>query len=56
MTVNEAFAMAGQVYVMGVAIALGIAAMIKFICVVIDRSEQKTAVKAQASGKEGGAV
>ena len=56
MSVGEAFLMSGQVYVLGVAIALGMAALIKLICYVIDKSDQKAAHKAQASGEEGGAA
>ena len=56
MTVSEAFLMSGQIYVMGVAIALGMAALIKLICVVIERSDKKTAEKDQIACKEGGAA
>ena len=37
MGVGEAFLLSGQIYVMGAAIALGMAALIKLICFVIDR-------------------
>ena len=43
MSVGEAFLLSGQVYVMGAAIALGMAALIKLICFVIDRSDAKRA-------------
>ena len=56
MTVGEAFLMSGQVYVMGVAVALGIAAMIKLICYIIDRSESKTKSKVHTVGEEEGVV
>ena len=48
MSVGEAFLTAGQIYVMGFAIALGIAAIIKLICVVIQRSDAKEAAKLAA--------
>ena len=48
MTVGEAFLTAGQIYVMGFAIALGIAAIIKLICVVIQKSDAKEAAKLAA--------
>ena len=54
MSVGEAFLMSGQVYVLGIAIALGMAALIKLICYVIDKSDQKAEIKAQSSGSEGG--
>ena len=47
MSVGEAFGVAGEVYVLGVAIALGMAALIKLICYVIDKSDQRAAAKAQ---------
>ena len=43
MSVGEAFLMSGQVYVLGVAIALGMAALIKLICYVIDRKKEEAA-------------
>ena len=49
MSVGEAFLMSGQVYVLGVAIALGMAALIKLINYVIGRSEQKEAARTQAA-------
>ncbi|MCL1896901.1 MAG: hypothetical protein FWG03_10200 [Clostridiales bacterium] len=54
MSVGEAFMMSGQVYVLGIAIALGMAALIKLICFVIDRSDRKAEAKAQAAAGEGG--
>ena len=48
MSVGEAFLTAGQIYVMGFAIALGMAAVIKLICVIIKRSDAKEAAKAAA--------
>ena len=56
MSVGEAFLMSGHVYVLGTAIALGMAALIKLICYVIDRSDKKAAMKAEPSGNEGGRV
>ena len=50
MSVGEAFLTAGQIYVMGFAIALGMAAIIKLICVVISRSDAKAAAKEAAKG------
>ena len=54
MSVGEAFMMSGQIYVLGIAIALGMAALIKLICYVIDRSDRKAEAKAEAAGSEGG--
>ncbi|MDR1797866.1 MAG: hypothetical protein LBR44_10645 [Clostridiales Family XIII bacterium] len=53
MGVGEAFSLAGQVYVLGFAIALGMAALIKLINYVIRRSEEKAAA---AKDEEGGAA
>ena len=53
MGVGEAFILSGQVYVMGAAIALGMAALIKIICYVIDRSEAKQAAPPNGTGQEG---
>ena len=53
MSVGEAFSMAGQVYVIGFAIAIGMAAMIKVINVVISRSEQKEAEKREKANRTG---
>jgi len=47
MTIGEAFVMSGQIYVMGAAVALGMAALIKLICYVIDRNEKKTGSEAK---------
>jgi len=52
MSVGEAFMLSGQVYVMGAGIALGMAVLIKVICVVIDRSDKKAAEKAAAASQE----
>ena len=54
MSVGEAFLMSGQIYVLGIAIALGMAALIKVICYVINRSEQKAVAKTQVAGNGGG--
>lgn len=54
MTVGEAFLMSGQVYVMGAAVALGMAALIKLICYVIDRNDKKAAQLSKAAGEERG--
>ena len=58
MSVGEAFLLSGQVYVMGAAIALGMAALIKLICFVIDRGEAKRAKAEEATDDavEGGGV
>jgi len=56
MTVGEAFALSGQVYVMGVAIALGMAALIKLICYIIDRSEKKAVGRLKAGDGERGVI
>ena len=55
MSVGEAFLTAGQIYVMGFAIALGMAAIIKLINVVIKKSDAKAAIKeaAKEAAKEG---
>ena len=58
MSVGEAFMMSGQIYVLAIAIALGMAALIKLICFVIERSDRKAESKAQAhaaAGEGGGA-
>lgn len=52
MTVGEAFLTSGQVYVMGFAIALGMAALIKLITYVVGRSDAK-AEAAKAAKEEG---
>ena len=54
MSVGEAFQMAGEIYVLGIAIALGLAALIKLICYIINRSEQKAEAAAQTAGNGGG--
>ena len=51
MSVGEAFLTAGQIYAMGFIIALGMAAVIKLICVIIKKSDAKAAAK--ATMKEG---
>jgi len=56
MGVGEAFIMAGHIYVLGAVIALGMAALIKLICFVIDRSDKKAAARLKAAGGEGGAA
>ena len=56
MGVGEAFMLSGQVYVMGAAIALGMAALIKLICYIIDRSDAKQAARAQDTAEKGGGV
>jgi len=43
--VGDAFALAGQVYVLGFAIALGMAALIKLINHVVSRSDAKEQAK-----------
>jgi len=53
MSVGEAFQTAGEIYVLGVVIALGMAALIKLICYLINRSEQKTEAKTQAADSGG---
>ncbi|MDR3364645.1 MAG: hypothetical protein LBS91_06845 [Clostridiales Family XIII bacterium] len=55
MGVGEAFLVSGQIYVLGFAIALGMAALIKLINHIISRSDAKEAAKAAAAGGEGGA-
>jgi len=56
MSVTEAFQIAGEVYIMGIIIALGIAALIKLICYSVSRSEAKQEEKAQlVNAEEGGA-
>jgi hypothetical protein len=54
MSVGEAFMLSGQVYVMGAAIALGMAVLIKLICYIINRSDEKAAAKVQAADRKGG--
>ena len=49
MSVGEAFLTSGQIYVMGFAIALGMAAIIKLINVIISKSDAKSAAKESAS-------
>ena len=52
MSVGEAFHMAGEIYVLGIAIALGLAALIKLISFIIERSEKKAMV--QSNDNKGG--
>ena len=52
MSVGEAFGVAGEVYVLAIAIALGLAALIKLINYVIERTDQKAAAKPQAAVDE----
>ena len=54
MSVGQAFLMSGQIYVLGIAIALGLAALIKLINYIISRSEQKARAVTQGvdSGRE----
>jgi len=54
MTVVEAFKMAGEIYLFGIVIALGIAALIKLICFYINRSEEKAKLKSPTIDCEGG--
>jgi hypothetical protein len=56
MSIGEAFLTSGQIYVMGFAIALGMAALIKFINYVISHSDAKAAAKeaAKTAAREGG--
>ncbi|MDR0876359.1 MAG: hypothetical protein LBN12_09135 [Clostridiales Family XIII bacterium] len=54
MGIGQAFLTSGQIYVMGFAIALGMAALIKLITFVISHSDAKSAAK--AAEKEGGAA
>jgi len=54
MSVGEAFQTAGEIYVLGIAIALGMAAIIKLICFLINRSDQKIEAKERAAGGGGG--
>jgi hypothetical protein len=57
MSVGEAFLVSGQIYVLGFAIALGMAALIKLINYTISRSDAKEAVKAaKAAAEAGGGV
>jgi len=56
MSVGEAFQMAGEIYIMGIVIALGMAALIKLICFGINRSELKAASKTQMIDDKGGHV
>ena len=55
LTVGEAFLTAGQIYVLGFAIALGMAAIIKLINILIKKSDAKEAAKiaAKEAVKEG---
>jgi len=56
MSVTDAFQIAGEVYIMGIIIALGIAALIKLICYGVNRSEAKEEEKARiVNAEEGGA-
>jgi len=41
MSIGGAFQMAGEIYILGIVIALGMAALIKLICFCINKSEQK---------------
>ena len=52
MSVGDAFLMSGQVYVLGIAIALGMAALIKLISYIIDRSDRKAEGDTKASAAE----
>ena len=52
MSVGEAFSTAGQVYIIGFAIALGMAALIKLIRFWIDRSERKEAEKREQAERK----
>jgi hypothetical protein len=56
MTVGQAFLTSGQIYVMGFAIALGMAALIKLITYVISHSDARAAAKeaTKAAVNEGG--
>jgi hypothetical protein len=56
MSVGEAFLTSGQIYVMGFAIALGMAALIKLINYVIHHSDDRAAAKeaAKTAAREGG--
>ena len=54
MSVGEAFGIAGEIYVLGIIIALGMAALIKLINHVIGRSEEKAKVAAQQAENRGG--
>jgi|GEM_PF-2968659 len=58
MSVGEAFLLSGQVYVLGAAIALGMACLIKLICYLIDRSDRKAEAQAAqaAVDEQGGAA
>jgi hypothetical protein len=56
MGVGEAFLLSGQIYVMGAAIALGMAALIKFICFMIDRGETKNASESGVIDNKGGEI
>jgi len=56
MDVGQAFQMCGEIYVVGIAISLGMAGLIKLIVVVIGRSERKSRKKAQLPENEGGAA
>ena len=55
MSVGEAFGVAGEVYVLGIAIALGMAALIKLINYVISRSDRKAANSLPADNERGDA-
>jgi len=54
MLVGEVFKTAGEIYLMGIVIAIGLAALIKLICYCIDRSEQNAKPKAQTVDAAGG--
>lgn len=56
MSVGEAFITTGQIYVMGFAIALGLAALIKLICYVINKVEAKAAKNTAAVDQGGNAA
>ena len=45
MLIGEVFKTAGEIYLMGIVIAIGIAALIKLICYCINRSEQNAKPK-----------
>ncbi len=56
MGVGESFLLAGQVYVLGIAIALGMAALIKLINYIIRKADQRAALKTPAETNQGGAA
>ena len=53
MGISEAFQIAGEVYIIGIIIALCIAALIKLICYSVNRSEAKEEEKTQMVNAEG---